>query len=169
MTEEARYEKSKRPFLAYFLRWNDFGGFSNRKEFWAAQAWNILWVVVAFDVFGLGLLSPPVAIGLVVVIAWLNLMVSVRRARDIGWNPYFLLTFMIPGVNSVVFLLLGMLRPNLSTKIDQAFENLSHGHPVEKTKAQSVSEQLNEIIRLHEDGRLTDEEFTSAKRKLLED
>lgn len=108
--------------LLQYKKYLEFSGKATRSEYWAIYLLTWLMVFVATFLFFLLSLSGP--LGILVgaafmlmtgfVLAWLMVATAARRCRDAGINPWFVLSFIIPYVNFVVFIVFGCLKTDNS-------------------------------------------------------
>jgi uncharacterized membrane protein YhaH (DUF805 family) len=93
-------------------------GIATRSEYWGVylSTWLILAIVTTlFFVFTL-IGTTGIVIGSIIMIAsaisltWAMLATSIRRCRDAGISPWFTLSFLVPYVNFVVFIVFGVLK-----------------------------------------------------------
>jgi uncharacterized membrane protein YhaH (DUF805 family) len=103
--------------LLQYKKYLEFVGKATRSEYWAVYLLTWVFVIIATLLFFLLSLSGPIGIllGAVVMLAtgfllaWLMVATAVRRCRDAGINPWFVLSFIIPYVNFIVFIVFGCL------------------------------------------------------------
>jgi uncharacterized membrane protein YhaH (DUF805 family) len=103
-------------FLQY-KKYLEFTGKATRSEYWAIYLITWLFVIVATFLFFILSLSGPIGmlLGAVVMLAtgffltWLMVATAARRCRDAGINPWFVLSFIIPYINFIVFIVFGCL------------------------------------------------------------
>lgn len=103
-------------FLQY-KKYLEFVGKATRSEYWAVYLLTWVFVIIATLLFFLLSLSGPIGIllGAVVMLAtgfflaWLMVATAVRRCNDAGISPWFVLSFIIPYVNFIVFIVFGCL------------------------------------------------------------
>lgn len=97
-------------------------GTASRSEYWGVylSTWLILAIVtLVFFVLTLtGIVG--VVIGSILMIAssllltWAMIATSIRRCRDAGINPWFTLSFLLPYINFIVFIVFGVLKTDKS-------------------------------------------------------
>jgi uncharacterized membrane protein YhaH (DUF805 family) len=103
--------------LLQYRKYLEFTGKATRSEYWAIYLITWLFVMVATFLFFILSLSGPIGmlLGAVVMLAtgffltWLMAATAARRCRDAGINPWFVLSFIIPYVNFIVFIVFGCL------------------------------------------------------------
>lgn len=93
-------------------------GTATRSEYWGVYlaTWLIL-AVVTLLFFVLTLIGTMgIVFGSMIMIAssllvtWAMIATAIRRCRDAGINPWFTLTFLVPYINFVVFIVFGVLQ-----------------------------------------------------------
>lgn len=95
-----------------------FNGVATRSEYWAVMIIaNIVGLVLGvaggamigaeagLQVFGLLLL-----LATVIAQVWLSFATGARRSRDAGINPWWVLTFLLPYINIIVLIVIGVLK-----------------------------------------------------------
>ena len=95
-----------------------FRGFAGRQQFWAVSV-----IIVVAGFFIPGLLSAFVTpggngsgiaalgmLGSIVIGTWAYIATAVRRARDAGISPWWVLLTFVPFLAVIIFLVLGFLR-----------------------------------------------------------
>jgi uncharacterized membrane protein YhaH (DUF805 family) len=99
-------------------------GKATRSEYWGVylSTWLILAIVtLLFFVFTLTG-NVGVIIGSIIMLVtsatltWVMLATAIRRCRDAGINPWFTLSFLLPYVNFVVFVVFGVLNTDKDTE-----------------------------------------------------
>jgi uncharacterized membrane protein YhaH (DUF805 family) len=103
--------------LLQYRKYLEFTGRATRSEYWAIYLITWLFVMVATFLFFILSLSGPIGmlLGAVVMLAtgffltWLMAATAARRCRDAGINPWFVLSFIIPYINFIVFIVFGCL------------------------------------------------------------
>lgn len=95
-----------------------FEGKSTRSEYWAVNLVSYCSLILTGFIFALvsmsGILGALVGVALMlcscVVVAWLVIMVAIRRCRDIGISPWFALSLFIPYIAFIPFIVFGCLK-----------------------------------------------------------
>jgi uncharacterized membrane protein YhaH (DUF805 family) len=88
----------------------NFNGVAKRQEFWAVHIVSILVFVLAMAMLeGAGALGALVALVALVAALWVVLAVTVKRIRDAGLNPFWLLAVLVPYVGTVATIVIGCL------------------------------------------------------------
>jgi len=88
----------------------NFNGIAKRQEFWAVHIVSILVFVLAIAILeGAGALGVLVALVALVAALWVVLAVTVKRIRDAGLNPFWLLAVLVPYVGTVATIVFGCL------------------------------------------------------------
>lgn len=100
-----------------FKKYSAFGGTATRSEYWGVIL--VTWAIsvaasLVFLLFvGMGSVGSVVGLlGFLAVIVfnvWLNLATMIRRCRDAGINPWFVLTLLIPYIGFVSMIVFGCL------------------------------------------------------------
>jgi uncharacterized membrane protein YhaH (DUF805 family) len=104
--------------LQHYKQYLAFEGNSNRSEYWGVYlaTWLILAIVtMLFFVLTLtGIIG--VVLGSIILLVtsatltWAMLATSIRRCRDAGISPWFTLSFLVPYLNFIVFIVFGVLK-----------------------------------------------------------
>lgn len=110
--------------LLQYKKYIEFTGKASRSEYWAIYLLTWLFVIVATFLFFLLSLSGPLGIltgaGVMLITGcmsvWLMVATAARRCRDADINPWFVLSFIIPYVNFIVFIVFGCLSSAKSTE-----------------------------------------------------
>jgi len=99
-------------------------GRATRSEYWGVylSTWLILAIVtLLFFILTLtGMLG--IIIGSIIMIitaltlTWTMLATAIRRCRDAGINPWFTLSFLVPYINFIVFIVFGVLNTDKDTE-----------------------------------------------------
>jgi uncharacterized membrane protein YhaH (DUF805 family) len=101
-----------------YKKYIEFTGTATRSEYWAIYLLTWVLVFIATFLFFILSLSGPIGIllGSVIMLAtgfslvWLMAATAARRCRDAGINPWFVLSFIIPYINFIVFIVMGCLK-----------------------------------------------------------
>jgi uncharacterized membrane protein YhaH (DUF805 family) len=110
--------------LQNYKRYFDTEGRATRSEYWGVYlaTWLIL-AVVTLLFFVLTLTgSVGVAVGSIIMLltsatlTWAMIATAIRRCRDAGINPWFTLSFLLPYVNFIVFIVFGLLNTDKDTE-----------------------------------------------------
>ena len=110
--------KNKMEKLLTYKKYLTTDGTATRSEYWGVYlaTWLILAIVtMLFFVFTLTG-TTGVVIGSIIMIAsavtltWAMLATSIRRCRDAGISPWFTLSFLLPYINFIVFIVFGLLK-----------------------------------------------------------
>lgn len=96
----------------------DFNGVSTRSEYWAVNILSYVALIASALVSAvvmmsglLGVISSVMfMIAASLILIWLVFAVTVRRCRDIGINPWFALTLLIPYIAVIPFIVFGCLK-----------------------------------------------------------
>lgn len=92
-------------YVRMWQRGFDFGGTSNRTEFWMAALFNfIIGLVIGFIVVFTGLLFISWIYSIAVLIPGISL--GVRRLRDAGFSPLLYLLALVPAVGAIILIVL---------------------------------------------------------------
>jgi uncharacterized membrane protein YhaH (DUF805 family) len=86
-----------------------FNGVAKRQQYWAVHALAfcaliVAFAAVAFEPYG-ALLTVAIAIGII----WLSLSTVVRRLRDAGLSPYWVLLTLVPYVGGIATIVFGCI------------------------------------------------------------
>lgn len=92
-------------------------GKATRSEYWGVylSTWLILAVVtMLFFVFTLTgivgiIIGSFLMIATSILLTWAMIATAIRRCRDAGINPWFTLSFLVPYINFIVFIVFGVL------------------------------------------------------------
>jgi uncharacterized membrane protein YhaH (DUF805 family) len=95
-----------------------FQGKATRSEYWAVNLISyfslIVFGVVSAVIAMSGILGALVGVVLMLMcclaVAWLIIVVTVKRCRDIGINPLFTLSLLIPYIAFIPFIVFGCLK-----------------------------------------------------------
>lgn len=99
-------------------------GRATRSEYWGVYlgTWLIL-ALITLIFFVLTLIgSVGIVIGSIIMLltsatlTWAMIATAIRRCRDAGINPWFTLTFLVPYVNFIVFIVFGVLNTDKDTE-----------------------------------------------------
>ena len=86
----------------------NFNGVAKRQEYWAVIVLSIVAMAVGFVVLeGSGGLGALVALVLFVGTLWAVLAVTVKRLRDAGLHPLWIVTILIPYIGTVATIVFG--------------------------------------------------------------
>lgn len=108
-----------------FKKYLAFDGIASRSEYWGviliswAFAAITMMLAAGFSITGyLGMIIGFIAMVVVNVLTiWAGLATSVRRCKDAGINPWFVLTLIIPYVNIVTTIVFGVLESKTDNKV----------------------------------------------------
>lgn len=100
-----------------FKKYGNFSEISTRSEYWGVilVSWLVgligLGIGLAFMALGSGgvFLGALVLLAVGVITFWFSLATAVRRCRDAGINPWFVLTLFIPYINWIPLIVFGVL------------------------------------------------------------
>ena len=104
--------------LSTYKKYLTIDGKANRSEYWGVylSTWVIL-AIVTLLFFILTLIgSIGVVIGSIIMLVtsatltWAMFATSIRRCRDAGISPWFTLSFLLPYINFIVFVVFGVLK-----------------------------------------------------------
>ena len=92
-------------------------GTATRSEYWGVylSTWLILAVVTlvffVLTLIGIGgiVVGSVLMIASSVLLTWAMIATAIRRCRDAGINPWFTLSFLVPYINFIVFIVFGVL------------------------------------------------------------
>jgi uncharacterized membrane protein YhaH (DUF805 family) len=92
-------------------------GRASRSEYWGVYLGT--WLILALITLIFFVLTLIGAVGIVIgsiimlltsaTLTWAMIATAIRRCRDAGINPWFTLTFLVPYVNFIVFIVFGVL------------------------------------------------------------
>jgi len=120
--------------LEQYKKYFDFKGQASRSEYWGVYliSWALLGLtsVLAFMIFVLSLPFTIVVIGLLgwitslaiicagsVLSCWLWIATTIRRCNDIGINPWFAITVILPPpFGTIPVVVFGCLNPDTTAK-----------------------------------------------------
>jgi uncharacterized membrane protein YhaH (DUF805 family) len=93
-------------------------GKATRSEYWGVYlaTWLILAVVTIFFFLLTLIGNIGVILGSIIMLftsatlTWAMIATAIRRCRDAGINPWFTLSFLLPYVNFIVFIVFGILK-----------------------------------------------------------
>lgn len=86
-----------------------FDGTAKRQEYWAVIVLSIVAYAVGFIVLEGGGLGALIALVLFVGAFWAMLAVTVKRLRDAGLNPWWILAILIPYVGTIASIAFGII------------------------------------------------------------
>lgn len=103
--------------LSNYVKYITTEGTATRSEYWGVylSTWLILAVVtLLFFLLTLtGMAGIVIGSTLMVITAmlltWAMIATSIRRCRDAGINPWFTLSFLVPYINFIAFIVFGVL------------------------------------------------------------
>ena len=116
----------------------------------AATFWDYLWSFLT------------VMIGLSLLLFWIYLFVDILSRK--GLSPvarvlWIVVLFVLPWIGGLIYLL---VRP-----FDGEFSTYSPTRNTQGPIEVAWTQQMDQLVGLHESGKLTDDEFRAAKAKLL--
>jgi uncharacterized membrane protein YhaH (DUF805 family) len=99
-------------------------GRATRSEYWGVylSTWLILAIVTmlffALTITGMMgvVIGSIIMIASAVILTWAMLATSIRRCRDAGISPWFTLSFLVPYINFIVFIVFGVLNTDKDTE-----------------------------------------------------
>ena len=110
--------------LQHYKQYITIEGRATRSEYWGVylSTWLILAIVtLLFFILTLtGMMG--IVIGSIIMIAtaltltWAMLATAIRRCRDAGISPRFTLSFLVPYINFIVFIVFGVLNTDKDTE-----------------------------------------------------
>ena len=110
--------------LSNYKKYISTDGTATRSEYWGVylSTWLILALVTMlfFMLTLTGMIG--IVIGSIIMIAsavtltWTMLATSIRRCRDAGISPWFTLSFLVPYINFIVFIVFGVLNTDKDTE-----------------------------------------------------
>jgi uncharacterized membrane protein YhaH (DUF805 family) len=104
--------------LQHYKQYRSIEGNSTRSEYWGVYlaTWLIL-AIITMIFFVLTLIGTiGVVVGSIILLitsatlTWAMLATSIRRCRDAGISPWFTLSFLVPYLNFIVFIVFGVLK-----------------------------------------------------------
>lgn len=164
-------------------RWNDFRGQSSRSEFWWFQLLLGLTFFVfmfgIFLIFGLWDAEPTDEQANLFAGLWATtvlvpaLSVQIRRLRDAGFHWGFVALPMVPFLGSLALFVMFLFPSkgfsqgaNSSLAPEKGDSKLTAGGNLESGSGPGVS-KIDRLTNLHQEGRISEEQFKAAKRRLL--
>ena len=88
----------------------NFNGTAKRQEYWAVIIFSIVAYAVGFiSLEGSGGLGALVALVLFVGAFWAMLAVTVKRIRDAGLNPWWIVAILIPYIGGIATIVFGVI------------------------------------------------------------
>ena len=157
-------------YLGVLKKYAVFNGRAQRSEYWFFILFNIIISIIlsvldgllgSYDVqSGFGLLSGIYSLAVIVP----SIAVTTRRLHDIGKSGWWQLIAIIPLLGAIVLIIwLAM-----DSKEDNKYgENPKRSNTNEENSSNNLSQELEKLANLKEQGILTEEEFTSKKQELL--
>lgn len=104
--------------LQHYKQYLSIEGNSTRSEYWGVYL--ATWLILAIITMLFFVLTLVGTIGVVVgsiillitsaTLTWAMLATSIRRCRDAGISPWFTLSFLVPYLNFIVFIVFGVLK-----------------------------------------------------------
>jgi uncharacterized membrane protein YhaH (DUF805 family) len=104
--------------LQYYKQYLSIEGNSTRSEYWGVYL--ATWLILAIVTMLFFVLTLTGIIGVVVgsiislvtsaTLTWAMLATAIRRCRDAGISPWFTLSFLVPYLNFIVFIVFGVLK-----------------------------------------------------------
>ena len=145
----------------FWLRSFDFKGKTIRNDFWLAYLFNFLIALILF-IFGWLVYVDTKFIGLLLILPNIyligsivpNISIQIRRLRDIGVEPLYILLSFIPLVNLV--LLFWYLQPSNSYDQNKL-----------KTKVSNEEIRLEDLKSMLDRNIISEEEYKSMRKKTL--
>jgi uncharacterized membrane protein YhaH (DUF805 family) len=111
--------------LQHYKKYLSIDGIAIRSEYWGVYL--ATWLILAIVTMLFFVLTLTGAIGVVIgsiillvtsaTLTWAMLATSIRRCRDAGISPWFTLSFLVPYLNFIVFIVFGVLKSE-SNKTD---------------------------------------------------
>jgi uncharacterized membrane protein YhaH (DUF805 family) len=99
-------------------------GRATRSEYWGVYL--ATWLILALVTLLFFVLTLTGAVGITIgsiimlltsaTLTWAMIATSIRRCRDAGINPWFTLSFLLPYVNFIVFIVFGLLNSDKDTE-----------------------------------------------------
>jgi uncharacterized membrane protein YhaH (DUF805 family) len=104
--------------LSNYKKYISIDGTANRSEYWGVYlaTWLILAIVtVLFFTLTLAgtigiIIGSIIMLATAVLLTWTMITTSIRRCRDAGINPWFTLSFLMPYINFIAFIVFGLLK-----------------------------------------------------------
>ena len=165
--------------------WNNFRGRSSRSEFW----WFQLFLVLAFFAYLIAIAvvyaiadadvsdtQANVIVGIWALAVLLPVLsLQIRRLRDAGLGWGFILLPVIPFLGSLALFVMFLLpsKPQLEPSRESGYAEDAASHPgggdpaFSGPAADPTISQIERLSELHREGRINDDQFEAAKRKLL--
>jgi len=164
-------------------RWNDFRGRSSRSEFWWFQLLLgltfFIYMFVVFLVFASWDREPTdgqadIFAGLwALVVLMPAVSAQIRRLRDAGFHWGFVALTLLPFVGSLALFIMFLLpSKGLSDGAESSVapesddSELTTVGNLESGSGPSGS-KIDRLAKLHQEGRISEEQFEAAKRRLL--
>jgi uncharacterized membrane protein YhaH (DUF805 family) len=104
--------------LSTYKKYLTIDGKSNRAEYWGVYLST--WLILALVTILFFVLTLTGTIGVVIgsiimlvtsaTLTWAMFATSIRRCRDAGISPWFTLSFLLPYLNFIVFIVFGVLK-----------------------------------------------------------
>jgi uncharacterized membrane protein YhaH (DUF805 family) len=104
--------------LQNYKKYISFEGKATRSEYWGVYL--ATWLVLAIVTMLFFVLTLSGIVGIIIgsmimifsslALTWAMLATAVRRCRDAGINPWFTLSFLVPYINFIVFIVFGVLK-----------------------------------------------------------
>jgi len=89
-----------------------FYGTAKRQEYWA-----VIFISFAIAFIGTVLSEPLLLLAIILTVAWLQLATAVRRCRDAGISPWWVILFLLPWVNFILTIVLGVIKSDESNEV----------------------------------------------------
>ena len=146
------FNRRRIDYLGNFYKYSfNFSGKTKRKDFWITESFLLLislfylYFVLANDFPGA--IIPFICFGILSVIP--NIAIQVRRLRDIGKDPLWILIGFVPLIGSIMLLIFYM-SPSRKKRLPR-----------------TLAERLNEVEDLLKKGTIDEEEYKYMRKKIL--
>lgn len=162
---------------AAFSGWNRYQGVATRSEFWWFQLFSIT-STLGLAVVGALVLGPFGDTGLdvaaLVLAAYLlslvvvGLSLTVRRLRDAGLSWGLIFLHVVPLLGATLLFILALFPSRSTSPSNLAPDTAETANPPSSFPSDEVQSKIRRLGELRDAGKISDEKFEVAKRKLLE-
>ncbi len=161
-------------FHEFWRRSTDFTGKTKRKDFWMAELFHTLIIILLYIILFLfrneylSIQRVTTLIIIYLIASFIpNSSIQVRRLRDIGKEPEFVFLSLIPFANLILlfwFSYPSNTDKSIKSSIDYSITKTENN--INK-KMDEIEIKLERLKTIHNKGLISDEEYNSAKKQAL--
>jgi len=122
----------------------------------AAEFWDYFWGFVT------------VMLGVSLLVLWVYLFIDIMTRKGIGpfaRVAWIIVIFVLPWIGGLIYLVVRPFKGEYASWLPEKYQDRPGSVPA---PTKSWSEQMAELVALHDSDKLTDAEFSAAKAKLLQ-